>query len=252
MAYAPNKFDLDHDLRVWTDKRGAVVGVAHYLARERNPELFLMPAWYAESDQALGDEMASWVRDRALRDGVKEVETSCVKGFAEKEAFLERHGFHCFGDPYVFMERSIKRIPDLPTLPVDYEFSPGDPDTPLPGITRSTDFDSFSSVATAPFYRPDLAIRVAYQAREIAAGCICWLDEAGSVAEFEPVGSVEAHRRKGLASAVIVRALHRLRELGVSKAVVRTDDSNLPAVALYERLGFKTTARELGWSLTIE
>lgn len=248
MAYEPNHFDLDRDLRIWTSDSGEIVGLVVYLARERNPEFFLTPEGYSSS---VATEMIDWVQARAAQDGPGEIETSCTEGFPEKVAFLERHGFTCFGDPYVFMELSLTSVASPPDLPVGYSYSFGDADAILPGITRSTTTEYFTSVATAPFYRPDLAIRVAFQEDEIAAGCICWYDESGSCGELEPVGTAVTHRRKGLARAAVQASLHQLAELGARTAFVRTEQSNSPAVALYESLGFRITEIELGWSLDI-
>ncbi|MCI0584338.1 MAG: GNAT family N-acetyltransferase [Chloroflexi bacterium] len=49
-------------------------------------------------------------------------------------------------------------------------------------------------------------------------------------------------RRRGVASALIVRALHRLREKGMAQAMLGADAENLTgAVRIYESLGFRRT-----------
>ncbi|MBI3745057.1 MAG: GNAT family N-acetyltransferase, partial [Chloroflexi bacterium] len=54
-------------------------------------------------------------------------------------------------------------------------------------------------------------------------------------------------RRRGLASALMVRSLRRLRDLGLDEGALDTDAENLTgAVRLYEALGFRrvrTSAR---------
>jgi ribosomal protein S18 acetylase RimI-like enzyme len=47
-------------------------------------------------------------------------------------------------------------------------------------------------------------------------------------------------RKRGLASALMVRSMHRLRELGLAEAALGADAENLSgAVRLYEALGFR-------------
>lgn len=62
-----------------------------------------------------------------------------------------------------------------------------------------------------------------------------WCDEQNKVAEFEPVGTQPAHRRKGLATAVMTHALHRMRSRGMRRAVVNTGDT-MQANHLYEQV----------------
>ena len=71
------------------------------------------------------------------------------------------------------------------------------------------------------------------------------------MAEFEPVGTVEAHRGKGLALAVMVRTMENLRRIGADRVYVRTGKVNTPAVSLYRKLDFAITDEDHGWALSI-
>ncbi|MFF0266804.1 GNAT family N-acetyltransferase [Kribbella sp. NPDC004536] len=51
------------------------------------------------------------------------------------------------------------------------------------------------------------------------------------------------HRRQGLAQAVIHGLLHKAITLGVDRVWLQVVESNAPARALYERLGFHTVSR---------
>ncbi|GAA1148630.1 GNAT family N-acetyltransferase [Kribbella jejuensis] len=51
------------------------------------------------------------------------------------------------------------------------------------------------------------------------------------------------HRRQGLAQAVIHGLLHEASTLGVNHVWLQVVESNTPARALYERLGFRTVSR---------
>ena len=61
----------------------------------------------------------------------------------------------------------------------------------------------------------------------------------GSVGVVTEVSVVPAHRRRGLARALLTRALGALLARGVVTARLQVRDGNAPAVALYESLGFR-------------
>lgn len=68
-----------------------------------------------------------------------------------------------------------------------------------------------------------------------------FFDEANAIAEFEPVGTRPAARRRGLARAVMTRGLREMRERGMREAVVRTGADNAAAIAAYRDVGFEIT-----------
>jgi len=61
-------------------------------------------------------------------------------------------------------------------------------------------------------------------------------DNLGSI---QNVGTVPAQRSKGLAAALVVRALAGFHEAGVRRASLEVTAQNNRAVRLYERLGFR-------------
>ena len=85
--------------------------------------------------------------------------------------------------------------------------------------------------------------------RSFAAYCLCWPDDENRVGEFEPVGTHEAHQRKGLGRAVNLFALQRLRDEGATQALVgcRGDDAYPTPRKLYESVGFREVARTVSF-----
>jgi ribosomal protein S18 acetylase RimI-like enzyme len=75
---------------------------------------------------------------------------------------------------------------------------------------------------------------------DIAAFSIVWLDAINRVGSFEPVGTHPDYQRKGLGRAVMLEALRRLEARGMQQAIVCTGNDNLPAIRLYESVGFRT------------
>ena len=88
----------------------------------------------------------------------------------------------------------------------------------------------------------------------MVASVIVWLDDATGVALVEPVGCEPGHRRRGLAGAVTLAALHRSRELGAHTAQVspRGDDDYPGPRRLYQALGFRPVARTVTWSRSLD
>lgn len=99
---------------------------------------------------------------------------------------------------------------------------------------------SYAAVMATPAYRADLDwVAVAGDGTWVAS-CLVWLDPATGVALLEPVGCAPEHRRRGLAAAVSIAALHAARDAGATRALVcPRGDRGYPAPqALYRGLGF--------------
>lgn len=92
---------------------------------------------------------------------------------------------------------------------------------------------TYAELQRAPDYRADLDICVVAPDGEVAAFCIVWLDAYNRLASLEPVGTVPAYRRRGLASAAVIEGLRRAAALGAERAWVGSDQ------AFYKALGFQ-------------
>jgi GNAT superfamily N-acetyltransferase len=82
------------------------------------------------------------------------------------------------------------------------------------------DPDWYRHIQAAPLYRRDLDIVAVAADGSIAAFCTAWFDDVTRTAYLEPVATVAAHRRRGLARAVILEALGRLHAMGCRTAFV--------------------------------
>ena len=247
--YAPNRFDGATDLQIWDDADGRIGGFTHYAGADDNPEFFLRPELY---DSPMASEMIDWAVARARMGEASRIETSCIDADEPKAAFLSKAGFKQFDDPMVFMARSM----DIPCgtldLPADYAIVSHRDRPDLPGVTGvPIAQDAYSALCRAPGYRDELGLRICYQEREIVAGCICWHDDVGNCGEFEPVGTAEGHRGKGLAFAVMAQTLENLSRTGAEVVYVRTGKANAPAIRLYQKLGFVITDEDQGWMLAL-
>jgi GNAT superfamily N-acetyltransferase len=113
--------------------------------------------------------------------------------------------------------------------------------------------ESYAAVMASWPYRAELDWVAVDAVGSLVASCLVWLDPATGVGLVEPVGCVPEHRGRGLAGAVTLAALGRLRELGGVAAQVspRGDDDHPGPRRLYQSLGFRPVARTVTWSRSL-
>jgi mycothiol synthase len=104
-----------------------------------------------------------------------------------------------------------------------------------------------------PVHDPSLWV-IAFDGDEIAGGVINIIDPEENAETGCQRGYVEAvftrpgWRRRGLARSLVARSLLRLRERGMTSALLGVDGANPnQAMTLYEDVGFEIAATELEW-----
>ena len=90
-------------------------------------------------------------------------------------------------------------------------------------------------------YRDELDLVVVTDTDDVAAYALFWIDPATGVGFVEPVGTVEGHRRRGLARALLGAGLVALVDTGATRLKVNYNDANAAAKRLYLRVGFEPT-----------
>jgi GNAT superfamily N-acetyltransferase len=112
--------------------------------------------------------------------------------------------------------------------------------------SRLTEEKYASAMSTWP-YRADFDFIVEAPDGSLATSALGWYDDANRVGEFEPVGTHPAHRRLGLARAVMLFGMQRFREAGATHAIVGCrGDVGYPIPELvYESIGFRELSRDM-------
>lgn len=87
-------------------------------------------------------------------------------------------------------------------------------------VDNRNDPSWYRNIQTAPLYRRDLDLVAIAPDASIAAFCTIWLDDVTRSAYFEPVATVPAHQRRGLAKALMTEGLLRLQRIGATTACV--------------------------------
>ena len=239
--------DHTRRVRLW-EAEGAIVAWA-WLALPKDLVFQVHP----EHEGAGHDAVLAWVAEEAA--GEELVSAYTVETDEPTLAALERHGFELHPDEWAaHMVRDLTApIPDAP-LPAGFAVRcvRGDEDVGQRVEVHRSAFapssvvpESYRNVMACASYRSSLDWVAEAPDGRLASFCLAWLDEENRVGEFEPVGTHEDFRRRGLARAVCTAALRALREQGADRAIVYSVDAPQqgPAFRLYESLGFATATR---------
>lgn len=130
---------------------------------------------------------------------------------------------------------------------------------PLVRSAREEDLDRIAELEEAAFQDPWPREMLAYEVVHPHAVLLLasWEDQppgayaafrhAAGEAELLRVGVAPGERRRGLARALLVEGLERLRRLGIQVCFLEVRVDNKPAIHLYESLGFSCTGHRRGY-----
>ncbi len=210
---------------------------------------------HPERPELLG-AVLDWFEAEARPAGDGVLVTSVLADDAAAIATLEARSFAAVdGGPWLaYLIRELEQI-DEPLVPEGFELR-----TVLEADVESrveahrsafhpsrVTVESYRNTRCAWPYRADLdCIAVAPDGR-VAAYALAWYDDENRVGELEPVGTHADFRRLGLARAVNLFALRRLRAAGAERAIVlcRGDDGYPVPKRLYESVGFRQHSRSI-------
>jgi GNAT superfamily N-acetyltransferase len=82
----------------------------------------------------------------------------------------------------------------------------------------------------------------------LASSCTLFVCGPGQIAMIEEVGTLTAHRERGLARAVLGAAVDEAQRLGCEEIIVPTEEDDWPQL-LYLKLGFEPLARQVWFTL---
>jgi mycothiol synthase len=106
--------------------------------------------------------------------------------------------------------------------------------------------DTHNFYAKAPIYLNELNLVMVAPDGSFAAHAALNYDVANRYAIFEPVCTHPDHRQRGLAKALMLEALRRVRPMGAKIIEVSTGDADA-ANALYDSLGFTEYYKAYAW-----
>jgi ribosomal protein S18 acetylase RimI-like enzyme len=198
------------------------------------------------------DAVLDWFEQTA--EGEEPLDVALLDGDAATRETAVRRGYRLAEDEGVLhhMALDLADEPAAPPLPEGYRLAHATTELLASRVDAHRDafhpsrvtVDSYRAVTRTPPYRPELDVVAIAPDGMVAAYALGWLDEASGVGELEPVGTHSAHRRRGLAAAVCLEALRRLRAAGATVGLVYSVDG-YPSTALYESVGFRSIDRHV-------
>lgn len=210
----------------------------------------------------LEDEMLDWAEvhlPAPNKDGVRELEMMVNEYDAHRQRLLAERGFEKMG--YGGMIRHLRfgkqPIPE-PQVAEGYTLRATRPEE-MDDCRRIADllnaafrrnfhngeeYQNFTRAA--PSFVPELDLVMEAADGTFAAYVGIPYDPTNRRGIFEPVCTHPDHQRKGLARALMLEGLHRLRLLGAIDVTVDTGDM-VPANALYSAMGFTEAYRGFVW-----
>ncbi len=113
-------------------------------------------------------------------------------------------------------------------------------------IPKATSVETHQKWMETPEYTPELDLIVVADDGTFAAFCQCYYDPLDLMHSerregwTDPIGTAPRYREKGLARAIVLEGLWRLKSRGIEDAVLGVAGSNEVARKLYESIGYRT------------
>jgi len=242
-------------IRVWHDGEGKQVGYA-ILGEDPSFDCQVLPEyeWCGIEMQAI--VWAETLRAELRRNDAQRWSSNFVSGArqdnAKRRSFLEQHGF-CIGGEFseVNMLCSLDGLIPEAVLPPGCEIRSVAEGSDIsnraaahrevwhPYTVGNISDDDYASFMRLPGYDRELDVVAVAPDGVIAAYVNGWIDPVNRIGDFGPVGARPGYRKQGLTRAVLLECLRRMQRLGMNRVSVSTGVSNVPALRLYESVGFK-------------
>jgi len=251
-------WEPDLDARIWQEDGGRIIGFAMLWRRRReSPYLVLERCLHPAADlDALIPEMLRWDARRA-RDIAREARTSLtlfatsqpgsalalddpLEAFGFERTPIDDHEHNVYfvrslgtalpeaALPAGYTLRLLQRGDDLGAYHELYDFGAVNPQH-LEELLLSDEYHHLVMVNPQGVFVAYCEYSFCRQEWQRSGRRIGWIDYIGTRPEYQ---------RQGLASALLLDSLKRLRAQGAETALLVTLSSNTPAIRLYQRAGF--------------
>lgn len=249
--------DKERHTCLWEDTKGNLLAFALMLWNESHLVFFIHPQASGRDFEA---QIIAWGIERAREVGRTSGEAVQLRvrprdDEAELIALLERHGFER-GDWHTLrMVRSLREPIPNPQLQQGFTIRPLAGEREVRDYvdlhrevfgTKNMTVEHRLSFMGSGAYRSDLDLVVVAPDGRLAAFCVGSFDEEENrrigrrEGWTDPIGTRPAFRRKGLARAAVLEALHRLKARGIEVAILGTGSWNMALQRLAGSVGFRT------------
>ncbi|SET25537.1 Acetyltransferase (GNAT) domain-containing protein [Paenibacillus sp. NFR01] len=241
---------------VWEDETGRIVGAVNSEGEERG-EAFFQIRFPLPS--AIFEEMFIFAESHlSVQDeGRQVVRLRIPKGDFARESIAVERGYRKMDWDDTLSVLPLHHLEPV-ELPTGYRIRSGpDVSSEAKALAHAKAFGyfdetfdrtiplAFERMKLAPDYRPDLDLSVVDTSGEVASFCTLWYDNWNQHGVLEPVGTIPAARKKGLAKAVIREGLQRIAGYGAKSAYVGS------TMDFYKRLGFEAAYTSIVWEKSL-
>jgi ribosomal protein S18 acetylase RimI-like enzyme len=211
---------------------------------------FVGPELPAADERRVRDEILDWGVERARSAGAPHLEVWGADGWRESEHLVGR-GWTATEEALTQFLQPLDREIEPPAVPPGYRVRTlaGPEEIPARVEVHRAAFapskmtvEKYAICVEQDHYEYDRDVVVEAPDGSFAAFTMCWHDAAGSIGEFEPVGTHPDHRRLGLGRAANLHGLRQLQAAGARDALVFSLRSNVASEALYRSVGFREIA----------
>ena len=236
-------YDPERVVGLWEDGDGDLLGFAMFYPMYAGFSLQVHPDHRGGGAE---EGMLAWAEERARSLAWEEGGHGAIdawdifEGDADRIALLGRRGFARRPEAYYLAARSLDGPLPAPEPPVGFvvralagEDEAAERVAHRPDVTA----ERYRAFMRTPGYERDLDLVAAAPDGRFGAYCVCWMDPANGVGEFEPVGTRPDFRGRGLAKAVVSEGFRRMKARGAHTALVCFEGDNAPARRLYESVG---------------
>ena len=250
-------------IRLWHDDQGILVGYA-ILGEDPSIDWQVSPAY---EWSGIEGEMMQWadvrlaeLRERDAKQWAGSLRSGARQENGRRRVFLGEHGFRYSGEfAEVNMLKSLAEPTHVLPAPAGYVVRAVADESDIPQRAAAhraiwqpwTDGDvtneAYAALMKLPGYDRDLDVIAVAPGGMVVATANGWLDPVNSIGCIGQVGTLPAHRRRGLSRAVLLELLHRMRARSMDRACVSTGVSNVPAIRLYQSIGFEIVNQYLDY-----
>lgn len=249
-------------LRIWNE--GArILGFA-YVDDFSNLWFDTVPE-YGDLEE-LNGEIIEWsvacVRNRKIESGgLRTLDSSCSADDTNRIAILSGHGFRREEIRTLHYSRSLaEQIAHYP-LPAGFLIRPMQGRDEVESLialhqaafgTANMSIEARLAMMSAPHYSHELDLVAVSPDGELAAFCVCGLeDPAHGLGFTDPIGTHPHYRRMGLAKALVSSGLIALRSMGANTVELGTSSENVAMQCLAHESGFLCVSEKLWFSRVI-
>jgi mycothiol synthase len=253
--------------RLWFNSDKQMVGFA-FVDSSQNLRFEFDPQ---ALDADIESEVMAWsvtYIQRAMQESGETLtlDTSCRADDLHRRAFLERHGFVLEDIRSLHMARSLHEPIPAPQLTAGFRIRPvvGEQEVnALVALHRAAFGTENMTVAErlammrVPEYEAALDLLVVAPNGTLAATCMCTISQEENKrtgrqeGATDPIATHPDYQRLGLAKALLLTGLHKLKQRGMETAVLGTSSQNITMQRTAEAVGFQVQSIKLWFAKEI-